>query len=183
MTEHDLAVALKDLSKTVVDLRIDVVKSVTTLRGEVRHLGDAHHEVATQVKEIALNQASCAARTGQEGVNARLKKLEKKISDDKIEVKSELDKYREDHTGNIDEVALKAARLATGDGHRDWGALAARAVPWLIMGLIGLGVWLGSGGDEERVKQVLNNVREIGIKVEKLEREIPPSTEEWETER
>jgi len=173
MTDHDLAAALTDLGKTVTSLRVDVVRSVTELQGEVKHLGTAHEQVAKEVKEIALNQASCVARTGQDGVNARLKKLEKKISDDRIEVKSELDKYREDQTENIDEVALKAAKLATKNGGRNWLALAARAVPWIVMGLIGLGVWLGSGGDEEKVIQVLQNVREIGLKVEQMERETP----------
>lgn len=173
MTDHDLATALTDLGKTVSSLQVEVVRSVTELQGEVKHLGEAHKEVAKQVKEVALNQASCVARTGAEGVNARIKKLEKKTSEDRIDVKSELDKYREDHTGNVDEVALRAARLATGNGSKGWMTLAARAVPWLIMGLIGLGVWLGSGGDEDRVLQVLQNVREIGIKVEQLEQEVP----------
>lgn len=173
MTEHDLTSALTKLADTVTDLRLDVVKKVTALQGDVRHLSDSHGELASQVKEVSTNQASCPARTGEPGVNARLKKLEKKISDDRIEVKSELDKYREDQTGNVEEAALRAARLATDSGGRNWSALAARAVPWLIMGLIGLGVYLGSGGDEERVLQVLQNVREIGLKVEKLEHETP----------
>lgn len=184
MTEHDLTSALTDLSKTVSTLQVEVVRSVTELQGEVKHLGEAHREVAKEVKEVALNQAACVARTGWPGANARMKKLEEgKVnkknpdSDPKINIASELEKFREDQTGNLDEVALRAAQMASRPGNTtSWWSLGVKMIPWIISAaatLIGIGIALGRYGTEEDQLQLLHNVREIGIQVQQMEKEKP----------
>lgn len=48
--------------------------------------------------------------------------------------------------------------------------LFSRYGHWMIIALLAIGFYFGSGGDEEKTLQVLRNLREIGIKVEKIEK-------------
>lgn len=153
----------------------DVTTSVNKLSGEVSGMkstlngvDDTLKEHGASIKETREAQLRCKASGGWDVLNREMKQVKKKQSDYRIHIESKMDDLREDQTGQTDVHRIPPVVTKTN------GAMIAgffRAFgPWLVAALIGIGVYLGSGGDEEKTIQVLRNLREIGLKVEKIER-------------
>ena len=129
-----------------------------------------------RVDKLAEDQAGCPARGGIKGVNARLANLE---TGERERVADELIRAREDATGQHDvpprgEPAHRHGSIAP-------GALVSilslfRPVVVLIVSVaICIGVYLGSGGDEERTAAVLDRVIQVTGQLQKQVAEIQTS--------
>ena len=165
MTDTNISEELKALSTSVTEHRIEIAGKIGKLTTKVEGLTKSSDGLINRIDKIALNQASCTARTGQTGVNARLKRIEKKSSEDRIHVETELKALREEQTGQIDIINTPKIKPN--------GSMLLASIkyfgPFLAALLFALGVYFGTGGDDEKTVQILQNVREIGLRVEKIE--------------
>jgi len=176
MTDESIKAALENLANSVNQHKVEITKSVAKVETKVELLQKSQDKLDTTVDQIALAQASCPARTGLDGQNARIKRLEKKSSDDKIDVRAELSSMREDQTGSIEEAALIAAKaVATPKNSGILGTFGWRGLFQVLFYLLAAAFIAGmyvNGADTEQVEQVIQNVREINRTVEKVKQEV-----------
>jgi len=166
----------RGLGKQISDLNTTVASGFATLNTRVDLMKESHDRVATKVDEMKTAQDGCPARTGLNGINARLGKLEKKSSDNKINVRAELAKAREDQTGSIEEAALIAAKAVVAPrsngilGTFGWRGLF-QVLFYLLAAAFIAGMYV-RGADEAQVEQVIQNVREINRAVDKVKQDM-----------
>lgn len=138
MTDHDLASALKDLSKSVTEQRVEIVGKIATLSANVGTLQTSHDDNAKKLDEVLRLELSCPARADNDGQNARLKQLE---LGEKIRIESELKQARDEITGQVDVMQRRI-------GERNYSETPqARFIkfvtPYVWKGLLIFGVALG----------------------------------------
>lgn len=146
MTDHEtreINASIRVLADSVNDHKVKIAESVAILSTKVDNLKESQDRLAGKVDTVATNQAACEARNGFVGVNARLKRLEKKSSDDRIHVESELKNIRDDATGQTDVIANRAALLAA--SRSDGAGFLRTFGPWIAKGLLILGLGIGGG--------------------------------------
>jgi len=170
MNDRSISDSLNELTKSVNQHRVELAGEIATLNTTVAHLSKSNEAVGKKVEEIGLAQAGCPARTGWPGANARIGKLEKKTSSDKINPGNEMSDGRDDHTGNVDEAALAAARVATVETGINFLKVVKIIGPWIAALFIGIGIWIGTRDSDDKDDQLLHNVRELGIKIEQIEK-------------
>ena len=177
---------LRDLTKSVNELTKTVASGMATLTTKVDTLQASHTASATEIRKIKSDQDSCEARTGFRGVNARLKEQQQEDKELRVHIDTQLDNMRGDATGRVEEALLKAAQAAPRpNGSNGFRELAFRALPYILLFGMFLGAWLISGGDKEKTLQMFHTIREIGLKVEKIEKNnghpvyLPVSTEAY----
>ena len=186
MTDHDLATALDRLTTSVNNHKVEIATSVATLSTKVDNLKESQDKLTTKVETVATNQASCEARNGHPGTNARIKRLEQKSSDDRIHVESELGKMRGDATGQTDVIANRMAMLA--GSKSDSNGIIKTFGPWIAKGLLILGLGIGGGlvarlgvgsddTDSENTARMIRYVVEIAHKMENTMTELEDITE------
>jgi hypothetical protein len=182
MTEHDLAIALDRISASVQSHRVDLGEKIATLTANVGTLQTSHEANAKKLDEVYKLELSCAARAGFDGALDRLAQLE---DDSKVRVESELQAARDEITGRVDvenRDEMEAAGIS--NRHRRWSdtrstvfrALALKAVPYVLFGLVALGAYLASGGDTEATARALRAVSDavarVDSKIEKVEAKV-----------
>lgn len=181
MTDHEtreINASIRVLADSVNDHKVKIAESVAILSTKVDNLKESQDRLAGKVDTVATNQAACEARNGFVGVNARLKRLEKKSSDDRIHVESELKNIRDDATGQTDVIANRAALLAA--SRSDGAGFLRTFGPWIAKGLLILGLGIGGGlvarlgtGDYDTDKATMSNtIRYAAELARKLEKKI-----------
>lgn len=92
-----------------------------------------------------------------------------------------------DATGQVDvakQRALDAAERKSGAGF-SWLPTVARIAPWIIASLIGIGAYLGSGGDTAAMANAIRAVNDTTIKlsrkierIEQAQEEVPDAVDD-----
>jgi len=167
MTETEILKLLRDDFKGVTTSVNNLSGEVAGMKSTLKGVDDTLKEHKTAIKETREAQLRCKASGGWENLNREMKDVKRKQSDYRVHVESEIKYLREDATGQFD-VPIAPIVAAKTNGGMVAGFFKTFG-PWIVAGLIGLGAYLGSGGDEEKTMQVLRNLREIGLKVEKIE--------------
>jgi len=104
--------------------------------------------------------------------NRDIKQIKGTAKDDRDHVDSEIKDLREDQTGQTDvpPQAIAAVVAPKTNAAMVMGALKTFG-PWMVAAAILFGVYLGSGGDEEKALQVMRKFQqEIFWKVDKIEK-------------
>ena len=183
MTEYDLAAALSELTDSVNQHKIHFAEKFTELSTDVKHLEQSNRDMIQKVDAVSKGQSECVARNSHKAVNARMKKIEKTQQDDRFHIESTLSKLRDDQTGNVDEVALKAVRLAKANGTNrnekklsfsGFGGYLLKSLPIILGAVLALGIYIGAGGDDEKAQEKTEKVSEqlekFGSDVETLKK-------------
>jgi len=168
MTETDMLELLRGDFKDVTTSVTEMTKEVAGMKSTLKGVDDTLKEHKTAIKETREAQLRCKASGGWENLNREMKDVKRKQSDYRVHVESEIKDLREDATGQFD-VPVASIVAAKTNGSMVWGFFKTFG-PWLVAAAICFGVYLGSGGDEEKTIQVLRNLREIGLKVERIEK-------------
>ena len=184
MTDHDLQVALKDLTQSVTDHRESISGKISTLTTRVGHLQASHGENAKKLDEVLRLELSCPARAGFDGSNARIKQLE---LGERLRIESELQQARDEVTGQQDVVHDAMQRRA---GERNYsetptGRFIKFVTPYIWKGLIIFGIAVGAsaiarcGGEDvptpasiqaitDMVKKTASDVDEVKAVVDEV---------------
>jgi outer membrane murein-binding lipoprotein Lpp len=141
---RDINASIRVLAESVNDHKVKIAESVAVLSTKVDNLKESQDRLAGKVDTVATNQAACEARNGFVGQNARLKRLEKKSSDDRIHVESELRNIRDDATGQTDVAAARIAAL-TSEAESGSRWFVKTVGPMFMKGLLILGIGIGGG--------------------------------------
>lgn len=168
MTEgetRDLGKKIDRLSEAVHGGQLKVAEQLGRLSAKVEGLGENYGHLSEAVEKVAKEQASCPARGGVKGVNARLRRLEDRADP------SPGGQPRGDDSGLVD-LAVERARAEAERAARVPFGVAALGVlrpilPWIVAALVGLGVYLGSGGDSEATSRAIRDFTERLIQIEK----------------
>lgn len=170
MTETKILELLRDDFKGVTASVNNLTGEVAGMKSDLNGVNDTLKEHRAAIKETREDQLSCKAAGGWGALNREMKSAKNRIRDDRVYIESKMDDLREDQTGQVDVHALPAEKRF--NGSLPWPIIKTLG-PLLLavfLGILGLGFYLGSGGDEEKTLQVLRNLREIGLKVEKIEK-------------
>ena len=170
---RDLGRKIDRLSDAVHEGQKEVAKSIGELTATVNGLRDQHSRLEDRVEKITSEQAGCPGRAGVKGVNARLRRIE-----DRIDPKPADPRSRGEDSGLADMAAERA--IAEAERAAERAAFASRSpalvgllsvvrpiLPWIVAALIGLGVYLGSGGDKEATSAAIRDFTERLIQIEK----------------
>jgi len=189
MTDHDLAIALSDLTKSVTDHREAISGKIATLTANVGSLQTSHDTNAKKLDEVLRLELSCPARAGHDGQNARLKQLE---LGEKIRVESELRQARDEITGQQDVMQRRV-------GERNFsetpsGRFFKFVTPYIWKGLLVFGIAVGgtvvarcTGEDPvvtanalravtDLVTKTAANVEEVKVKVDEVAVDTDPGS-------
>ena len=168
MTDTDMLKLLRGdfqgVTTSVNNLSGEVAGMKSTLKG----VDDTLKEHKTSIKETREAQLQCKASGGWAALNREVKDVKRKQSDYQGRIRDEIKDLRDEPTGQFD-VPTAPVIAAKTNGNMVWGFLKTFG-PWLVAAAICFGAYLGSGGDEEKTIQVLRNLREIGLKVERIEK-------------
>lgn len=186
MTDHDLAVALGKLTDSVNNHKVEIATSVSVLSTKVDSLKESQDKLTDKVDTVTTNQASCEAKNGHDGQNARLKRLEQNASNDRLHVESELGKMKGEATGQTDVIANRVAMLAAPKSDTSMGFMKTFG-PWIAKGLLILGLSigggmvarLGTGSDDTESESMAKTIRyviDIAHKMENTMLELEDTT-------
>jgi len=182
---RDLGKKIDRLSDAVHEGQKEVAKSIGELTATVKGLSDQHSRLEDRVDKITSEQAGCPGRAGVKGVNARLRRIE-----DRIDPKPGGQPAGQPARGDDSGLADMAAERAIAEAERAAGraAFASRSpaligmlslirpiLPWIVAALIGLGVYLGTGGDKDATSAAILDFTERLIQIEKT---VKPIVEE-----
>jgi len=166
MTDHDLEIALKDLSKSVTDHRYEIGRDLATLTANVGTLQTSHETNAKKLDEVLRLEIGCAARAGWDGMVGRVAGLEE---DGKVRIESELERARDEITGQQDVMQRRI-------GERNYsetptGRFFKMITPYLWKGLVILGITIGvtvvsrcTGEDPATTANALRAVTDMMVK-------------------
>jgi uncharacterized coiled-coil protein SlyX len=188
MTENDLALALKEISKAVTDHRYELGRDIAVLTTNVETLQASHETNAEKLDEVLRLELSCPARADNAGVNARIKQLE--VSD-RVRIETDLQVARDEATGQQD-----VQRRAAGEGRfseTPSGRFLKSVAPYLWKGVLIFGLAFGasvvarfSSSDADQ-KPTLNAIQAIAdavartsIEVDKVKRTVDATEENVE---
>jgi len=174
---EELKEEFKTVTKSVNNLNVTIGGVEKTLVS----VNDTLNEHRDDIKDLRRDQLNCSARSGWKGLGREMGEVKDAQKDDRDWMDKELRELRGETTGQFDvpPVALPAPVEPVRTNGAIIGGFFKSFGPWIVMGLICLGVYLGSGGDEEKTLQVLQNLREIGLKVEQIEKmQAMPVSEE-----
>jgi len=171
MTETKILELLRGDFKEVKTSVTVMTKEVAGMKSTLKGVNDTLKEHRADIKKTREDQLGCAAKAGWVALKQEIKQDRDKQTAYKGRVRGELQELRGDQTGQTDVPPQAMAAVVT---PKTSGTMVAGAFktfgPWIVAALIGLGVYLGSGGDEAKTLQVLRNLREIGLKVEQIEK-------------
>lgn len=170
-----------------------VKDSVNTLSGKISGMESTVNGVKetldrheTAIKETREAQLSCKAAGGWDVLNREIKIAREKQNGYRGRIRDELKDLREDQTGQQDVPVVEAKQT---NGSMVWGFFKTFG-PWIVAGLVILGIWLGSGGDAAKTQQIIRSLQTIGARVEKIEKSktepvrvpVPVSSERFSEE-
>lgn len=168
MAETDMLKLLRgDFREVKISVK-EMTGEVAGMKSTLKGVNDTLKEHRADIKKTREDQLECDAKTGWVALNREMKQNREKQSAYQGHIREELNGLRGDQTGQTDVHRIPPVITKT-NGAMIAGFFKAFG-PWIIAGLIGLGVYLGSGGDEEKTLQMLRNLREIGLKVERIEK-------------
>lgn len=172
MTDHDLAVALKDLSKSVTDHRYEIGRDLATLTANVGTLQTAHEGNAKKLDKVLELELSCAARAGFEGQNARLKQLE---IGEKLRIESELQQARDEVTGQQDVAKQDAMQRRIGERNYSEtppGRFFKFILPYAWKGIIIFGIAVGASAVARCSAPTMTSIQAITDMVKKTAADV-----------
>ncbi len=149
-----ITLSVNGLSGEISGMKVAVVNIEKTM--------DKHDKRITETREGQL-----LATSGLDVVNREMKQVHRTAQKDRDHVDSEFKDLRDDQTGQQDVPAMPVEAKTNGGIVK---GLFKRYGHWVFFALFALGVYFGAGGDEEKTLQVLQNLREIGRKVEQIEK-------------
>lgn len=175
MTDTNMLQLLRDDFKGVELSVNELSVKVAGVESTLRNVDSTLKEHRDDIKETRKDQLECSAKAGWITLNREMKEVRKKQSAYRIHVESEMKEMREDVTGQFDIPVVPSTDNKQTNGTMLAGFFKTFG-PWIAAFLIGLGVYLGSGGDEEKTIHILKNLQEISLKVAEIEKNNTPNS-------
>ena len=149
----------------MADLEHTLVAAIErNLNGMQRSVDNMGHEVTGLGREVSGMSAKL------DGICATVKEHSEAIRALQIA----------DATGQVDVAEQRAQAAAERNARQGlgWLPLVAKFAPWLIASLIGIGAYLGSGGDSQAMVNAIRAVNDTTLKLSKKIERIEQAQEE-----
>jgi hypothetical protein len=184
MTDNDLTTALQNLAQSVANHRVEISGQIGALTANVDSLKYSHAANGTKLDRVLELELACPARAGWEGLKADVARAGDRIDTNQTKVESEFKAVRGESTGQVDVPTI--ARQTFGQPFGANGSvmkeLFVRAIPYIIIALVGLGAYLSSGGDTKTtlaaLRAVSDTVAKVDLRLGKIETKVDTASKD-----